>query len=530
MTLHPFGVPGKVPGVISPRPFGVPGKVPGVMIRLKFPGSYILRPTSQTTRTYAKRMNTTYDTIIIGAGLSGLTSAFLLQRRGQRVLLLEKAPRFGGAIRSAHEGEWLIEAGPNSTLETNPMLTQLIVDAGVEEQKLYASDASKNRYILRDGALTPLPMSPPAFFATRLFSWGAKLKLFREPFIAASPADAQESVSDFVRRRLGQEFLDYAINPFVAGVYAGDPDLLSVRAAFPKLFDLEQKYGSLIKGQIKGAKERKKRNEESKQSARMFSFLDGMQTLTDALADALTEKLHSVDVLAVTAGSAEAGNEAAADAATGDTAAGTNRYIVRYRHDGSEHEAAARNVIIATPAEAAAALSKDIAPEIKTVLSDIPYPPVAEVITGFTPTAGMHPLDGFGFLIPKVEKRRILGTIFSSTIFRKRAPEGRVHLTTFIGGMRQPEEALKSDDEIAHTALAEQHALLGTPMKPDFIHVTSWKHAIPQYVHGHIERMGAIDRVEKAFPGLHFCANYRGGISVGDCVKSAHGVVDRITA
>lgn len=467
----------------------------------------------------------TYDTIIIGAGISGLACAFLLQKRGRRVLLLEKAPRFGGAIRSAREGEWLIEAGPNSTLETNPMLTQLIVDAGVEEQKLYASDASKNRYILRGGALTPLPMSPPAFFATKLFSWSAKLGLFREPFIAASKPDAQESVSDFVRRRLGQEFLDYAINPFVAGVYAGDPDLLSVRAAFPKLFELEQKYGSLIKGQIKGAKERKKRNEESKQSARMFSFLDGMQTLTDALANALTEKLHSVDVLAVTAGSAEAGNEAA-----GDAAAGTNRYIVRYRHDGIEHEAGARNVIIATPAEATAALSKDLAPELNTVLSEIPYPPVAEVITGFTPTAGMHPLDGFGFLIPKVEKRRILGTIFSSTIFTKRAPEGRVHLTTFIGGMRQPEEALKSDDEIAQTALAEQHALLGTPMTPDFIHVTSWKHAIPQYVHGHLERMGAIDRVEEAHPGLYYCANYRGGISVGDCVKSAHGVVDRITA
>lgn len=469
-------------------------------------------------------MNTaTYDTIIIGAGISGLACAFLLQKRGRRVLLLEKAPRYGGAIRSAREGEWLIEAGPNSTLETNPMLTALIRDAGVEDRKLYASDASKNRYILRDGALTPLPMSPPAFFATKLFSWSAKLGLFREPFIAASKPDALESVSDFVRRRLGQEFLDYAINPFVAGVYAGDPDLLSVRAAFPKLFELEQNYGSLIKGQIKGAKERKKRNEESKQSARMFSFLDGMQTLTDALANALTHRRHTVDGITVTK---EGGSDATVAA---DAAADTTRFTVRYLHDGTEHEAAARNVVISTPAEAAAALSKDIAPELGTVLSEIPYPPVAEVITGFTPTEGMHPLDGFGFLIPKVEKRRILGTIFSSTIFTKRAPEGRVHLTTFIGGMRQPDEALRSDDEIAQTALAEQHALLGTPTTPDFIHVTSWKHAIPQYVHGHLERMAAIDGVEEAFPGLYYCANYRGGISVGDCVKSAHGVVDRIT-
>ncbi|MDX9758726.1 MAG: protoporphyrinogen oxidase [Bacteroidota bacterium] len=466
-----------------------------------------------------------YDTIVLGAGISGLTCAFILQRRGRRVLLLEKAARFGGAIRSARDDAWLIEAGPNSTLETNPLLTQLIVDAGVEDRKLYASDASKNRYILRDGRLTPLPMSPPAFFTTKLFSTGTKLGLFREPFIPAAPPDAQETVAEFVRRRLGREFLDYAINPFVAGVYAGDPELLSVRAAFPKLYELEQKYGSLIKGTIKGARERKKRNEESKQSARMFSFLDGMQTLTDALANTITDKRHGVDVHAVTPATADPDNGTAGDGTAGDA-----RFAVRFVHDGSEHTVTARDVIIATPAEAAAALARDVAPELGTVLSEIPYPPVAEVITGFTPTADMHPLDGFGFLIPKVEKRRILGTIFSSTIFRERAPAGRVHLTTFIGGMRQPEEALKSDDDIAQTALAEQHALLGTPMTPDFIHVTSWKHAIPQYVHGHLARMAAVDAVEAAHPGLHFCANYRGGISVGDCVKSAHGVVDRIVA
>ena len=464
---------------------------------------------------------THYDTIIIGAGISGLTCAYRLQEAGQRVLLLEKAPRFGGAIRSARDGAWLIEAGPNSTLETTPLLTELIRDAGVEDQKLYASDASKNRYILKHGKLTALPMSPPAFFKTGLFTWGTKLGLFGEPFKKPSPPDAQESVADFVRRRLGQEFLDYAINPFVAGVYAGDPELLSVRAAFPKLYELEQTYGGLIKGQIKGARERKKRGEESKQSARMFSFLDGMQTLTDALARAIpdTDKLHSAEVRAIRIG---------ADAADVPIPH-SPRFTVTVAHDGGEKQFTARNLIIATPASAAAALSREFAPEISAVLEEIPYPPVAEVITGYTPTADMHPLDGFGFLIPKVENRRILGTIFSSTIFRKRAPEGKVHLTTFIGGMRQPEEALRSDEAIVQTALDEQRALLGTPEKPDFVYVTAWKHAIPQYVHGHLERMEEIDAVEQAHPGLHYCANYRGGISVGDCVKSAHAVVERIT-
>ncbi len=454
------------------------------------------------------------DVIVIGAGISGLTCAFLLQRAGKNVLLLEKADRFGGAIRSERRDGWLIEAGPNSTLETTPLLTQLIRDAGVEHAKMYASDKSNNRYILRDGALLPLPMTPMAFLATKLFSWKAKLRLFREPFIPPSPADANESVADFVKRRLGAEFLDYAINPFVAGVYAGDPGQLSVRAAFPKLFELEQKYGSLIKGQIKGAKERKKSGEESKQSARMFSFTDGMQTLTDAIADTLPRKVAGAEILSI----------AASDQ---DTAGRT--YTVTFVADGQTNIVISRTLIIATPAQAAAKLTKAIAPDIQRALESIPYPPVAEVLTGFRPQPGMHSLDGFGFLIPKVEKRRILGTIFSSTIFRERAPEGHALLTTFIGGMRQPEEAERGDEEILITALSEQHALLGTPMQPVFSHVTSWKHAIPQYVDGHLDRMKTIDEAEAANPGLYFCANYRGGISVGDCVKSAHGVVERIT-
>jgi oxygen-dependent protoporphyrinogen oxidase len=459
-------------------------------------------------------MNETHsaDVIVIGSGISGLTCAYRLQEAGRSVLLLEKAPRFGGAIRSARDGDWLIEAGPNSTLETTPLLTALIRDAGVEDRKLYASDASKNRYILRDGELRPLPMSPPAFLKTKLFSTSAKLALFAEPFRKASSPDSQETVSEFVRRRLGQEFLDYAINPFVAGVYAGDPDLLSVRAAFPKLFALEQKYGGLIKGQIKGAKERKRSGETEKQTARMFSFVDGMQTLTDALAAKLPHKLHSVVVSDIR--SENSGNLSA--------------FRATVLHDGEEKVFTAPALIIATPAEAAGKLSTAFAPDLERTLGDIPYPAVAEVITGFTPTPDMHPLDGFGFLIPKVERRRILGTIFSSTIFSHRAPEGRVHLTTFIGGMRQPEEALRSEDEILRTALEEQHALLNTPMQPDFHYVTAWKHAIPQYVEGHLERMQKVDDVEAANPGLYYCANYRGGISVGDCVKSAHAVVERM--
>jgi protoporphyrinogen/coproporphyrinogen III oxidase len=405
----------------------------------------------------------------------------------------------------------LIEQGPNSTLETTPLLTRLIEDVGIGDQKLYASGASKHRYILRDGVLRPLPMSPPAFFRSKLFSASAKLRLFREPFIRPSPPDSEESVADFVRRRLGSEFLDYAINPFVAGVYAGDPALLSVRAAFPKLFELEQKWGGLIKGQIRGARERKRRGEADKQHAKMFSFVEGMQTLTDAIAERLQRKYTHAIVAGI-----------------GEVCDGGRAFSLEVSVDGQTRRLTAGSVVIATPADEAARLSSGLVPGITGALQAIPYPPVAEVLTGFRPTPGMHSLEGFGFLIPAVERRSILGTIFSSSIFHSRAPEGHILLTTFVGGSRQPEEARRPESDILLNVLKEQHALLGTPMETDFSHVTVWPRAIPQYVHGHIVSMTRLDEAERSHQGLYFCANYRGGISVGDCVKSAHAVAERI--
>ncbi len=464
------------------------------------------------------------DVIIIGGGISGLTTAYMLQKQGRDVLLLEKLQLFGGAIRSRRIDGYLTEAGPNSTLETTPILTELITELGLDDRKLYASEASKKRFILKNGKLVPLPMSPPAFFATPLFSFGTKLRLLREPFIPPAPRDANESVAQFVRRRLGQEMLDYAINPFVAGVYAGDPERLAVRAAFPKLFELEQKYGSLIKGQIKGAKERRQRGEQSKQAAKMFSFRDGMQTLTDALAHAIVRKHADVLVTRI---------EKTVDGFV--VTAGEARY-------------ASRVLVLATQAGAAASLCNDLAPEAARALEPIPYPPVAVVITAFKREPGMHPLDGFGFLIPEKERRGILGTIFSSTIFTDRLPvsanrakqsqpslipvlgnEGEiVSLTSFVGGMRNPDNALLPREKLLDFVLSELRDLLGTPLKAEFIHVTQWERAIPQYTLEHLERMAALDEAEMEFPGLFFCANYRGGVSVGDCVKSADGVVRRI--
>jgi oxygen-dependent protoporphyrinogen oxidase len=448
------------------------------------------------------------DVIVVGAGISGLATAWNLQRRGLQVVVLEAGTRAGGTIGSLREADCLIETGPNSTLETTPLIAALLDDIGIAGERIDARPAAKNRFVLRQGRLIALPLTPLAFAATRLFSWRAKLALLREPFVAASAPDADETLGQFVRRRLGREFLDYAINPFVAGVYAGDPDKLSLRAAFPRLFELEQTYGSLIRGQILGARQRRQNREKSKQNAPMLSFRGGMQTLTDGIAQRLQRFIPATR----------------ADRLVRDIQ-GEWEVAAQASQDGMRLRAPC--VILATPADAAARLVQPHAAPAAAALNEILYPPVASVASRYDRSDVAHPLDGFGFLVPAVERRQILGTLFSSSLFDHRAPAGSVLLTSFVGGLRQPNIALQDEGVIAATVHAELSALLGTHAPPRHTRVTRWPRAIPQYAPGHDRRMARLADCESALPGLFFCANYRGGIAVGDCIKSAHAVAER---
>jgi oxygen-dependent protoporphyrinogen oxidase len=220
---------------------------------------------------------------IIGAGISGLTAAYRLHREKIPVTVYEAAPRVGGPIQSVRRDGYLAECGPNSILETSAQISDLVKDLGLESQRVYANPEAKARFIVRDGKPAAAPTSAGSFLSTPLFSMGAKFRLAAEPFIGRGVQE-EERLGDFVRRRLGREFLDYAINPFVGGIYAGDPELLSVQEAFPKLHAVEQKYGSLMLGQFLGARERKKRGEVSKQSAPMFSFVEGLESLPKSIA------------------------------------------------------------------------------------------------------------------------------------------------------------------------------------------------------------------------------------------------------
>ncbi len=441
------------------------------------------------------------DVAVVGAGISGLATAFHLQRRGHAVRVLEAAPRAGGVIGSHRRDGVLYETGPNSTLDTTPLIGALLDAAGIAAERLDATAAAARRYVLRGGRLAPLPTSPGAFLATPLFSIGAKLALAREPFVAPAPPDREETVAAFVRRRLGDEFLDYAIEPFVAGVYAGDPEQLSVQAAFPRLHALEQRYRSLIRAQILGARERGRAHEKAKNAASSFSFRNGMQTLPDALAHTLRGLETGIRVVEV---------ERADD--------GT--FTVHGERTSERAEVRARAVVLAVPADAAAGLVRQLARGAAQALDAIPYAPIAVVASVYRRADVRHALDGFGFLSPRKEERPILGTLFSSSMFDGRVPADTVLLTTFVGGARNPALAGSAPGEIAAAVERELAALLGAA-SPQWREVVQWPRAIPQYTLGHLGRIAVLEESEAAVPGLFFRGSYRGGVSVGDCIISA---------
>jgi oxygen-dependent protoporphyrinogen oxidase len=456
-----------------------------------------------------KSTTSNLDTVVIGGGVSGLATAYRLQQAGLNVLLLEKQDRLGGSILSEQRDGFLVDYGPNSTLETSPDIKAFVDELGLAESRLYANESANRRYVVRDSVLCALPMSPPQFLKSELFSLRAKLRLMREPFIKPALADKEETIAEFVTRRLGQEFLDYAINPFVAGVYAGDPARLSVRSAVSKIYALEKNYGSLIKGAIRGARQRKKRRDVDKTRARLFSFKEGMFELIAALSTALAESVQTGVVV-----------QKITRSETG--------WQIHVENAGQRLRIESRSVVTTTPAFATATWLEPLAPPLASGLRAITYPPVAMVFLGFAKPVTCRPLDGFGFLVPQVENKKILGTIWSSTLFANRAPDDGVALTTFVGGMRQPELAMLNDDELQALVTSELADLLALRAKPDFVAIKRWLQAIPQYELQHQKKLDAVSDFEAANPGFFISGNFRGGISVGDCILRSAEMADSV--
>jgi protoporphyrinogen/coproporphyrinogen III oxidase len=450
---------------------------------------------------------------VIGGGISGLAAAYRLQQRRLQVQLFEATARIGGVIRSEKTNGYLAEWGPNSIQDNAPLITTLIRELGLEAQRLEASPHVHKRYIWRAGQLLTLPVSPRAFLMSRLLSLPAKLRVLREPLVPPGDAAHEESVADFVRRRFGREVLEYVVNPFVTGVYAGNPECLSVRYAFPKLYAVEQQYGSVIKGQWQMHQARQQRHmpavpSETPLSSTIFSFRDGMQTLPDALCARLGDVVHMNTPV-----------QGLAQTSDGWTVTAQHRQqYVTQRFDA---------VLYTAPLYHLPAMGLQDTPEVHT-LARVYYPPLSILVLGFRRAQVRHPLDGFGLLVPAVEPLRIFGTLFSSTMFPGRAPDGHVTLTVFIGGARQPALACASPATLLEVALQDLRTVLGVVGTPTYVQHIFWDKAVPQYELGYGNMQGVMAQLETQYPGFFMAGNYRQGIAIGDALTSGYAAAERI--
>lgn len=438
------------------------------------------------------------DVAVIGAGLTGLGAAWQIQEAGHKVTVFEQSTRVGGNIRSVRSGGYLVEEGPNTIQLANAENEAWLKAVGMGPAMLDANPDAGKRYLVRHGRPIAVPGSPFGFLRTPLFSWQAKIRLAGELFARKAPKGTDETLATFVRRRLGQEMLDYAINPFVGGVYAGDPVQLSVRYGFPKLYRLEQNYRSLILGTMALRRERKRAGTAYK--VRLVSFPEGLQALPEQLAT----KLRIPVRLSTSVSNLHR----------------TDRWEVQTTNGSPQAPERFDAVVVALPATALAGLSINGA-RLLANLEAIEHPPVVTYAMGFARDQVAHLLDGFGALIPAREPFRILGSLFSSSLFAGRAPEGHVLLTSFLGGTRAPNLARLPLDEMRAIILEDLGRLLGVKGEPAFEHHRLWPRAIPQYKVGHGRFIDTIQSVENGNSGLKIGGNSRDGISLSYCLEGA---------
>ncbi|NBD37590.1 MAG: protoporphyrinogen oxidase [Verrucomicrobia bacterium] len=442
------------------------------------------------------------DSLVVGAGISGLAHARIRHDKGQRVHILDTQEEPGGSVRSFRREGFLVEEGPNSMLVKSQEVWDWLGKMGLGSRIVEANPAANRRYLVKDGRLVAMPSSPWSAVKTPLYSPAAKLRLLAEPFLPRTKL-ADESVTSFVSRRMGPEFLEYGISALVSGIFAGDPDRLSLTHAFPKVWNLEQTYGSLIGGALRLRRHRRKAGIKPFKS-RLISFRDGLAELTAALAQPLLQ--DGLLSLSSRLGTLRRDPD--------------GHWHVRVLRPDGERVLRCREVVVTIPlhqyGEIPFLRDLDLAE-----LTRHPYPPLSTLVLGFPRTAIQHPLDGFGALFPRREQRFSLGTIFSSTLFPLRAPQDQVSLMTFIGGVRQPDNARMETPQLVERVLADLSPLLGLRGDPSFLHHSFWPQAIPQYNVGHGEVLAQLDQLETRHPGLRLRGNFRGGPGLHDCLAGA---------
>jgi len=456
---------------------------------------------------------------IIGGGISGLATAHAVERlaasRGIDIetVVIEKEGRVGGKIWSRKEEGYLCEWGPNGFLDNKPMTLELCDRLGIHNQLARSDDNARKRFIYSDAVLHRLPENGPSFLKSKLISWPGKFRLAKEYFIPKREGDGDETLAEFGRRRLGPEALDKLIAPMVSGIFAGDPETMSLKSCFPRIYQLEQEYGGLLKAMLSLASQKRAERKAGKAVASaagpggiLTSFVEGIQELTDSTAGSLRGQLRK-GVAAVSIKQKEGGYEIALDSgATID----------------------AEVVVTAVPAYHLAKMVGELSIVLADILKAILYAPMNVVCFGYEKEKIEHDLNGFGYLIPKKEGCSILGTLWDSSIFPNRAPEGHVMLRSMMGGATNPAAIDLSDRHVQEYVQADLREIMGIDAAPDFVRIFRHQHAIPQYTVGHGQRLLALEEGFHKFPGLFFTGNAFFGIGLNDCVAASNRTAEKV--
>lgn len=438
--------------------------------------------------------------LIIGGGIAGLSAAYYLKKNGMQVTVVERGSSIGGAIRTILKHErYLLELGPNTFLSSSESIFNLSREIGIENKLVKNHSAAKKRYLFRKGSLCELPLGPKEFLRSPVMSLTGKVRVMFEPFIK-SRTTADESLAGFVRRRAGRELLETMVDPFVSGVWAGDAYQLEMKSVFPRLVEIESEFGSIMKG-MRALKGTFGNND-------LVSYYWGMQTLPARIHDLLGSSIRT-----------DSNIEAIEPREDGT-------WVAHIDTHGESVEADA--VVIATHANEAAELLVPFSREIFQPLITIPYVSLAVVHTAYRRSEIPRDINGFGFLIPRREKVRMLGSIWSSSLFPNRAPHGEALFTSFIGGATDPYiNDIDDNDLLTHIGVGFERTM-DIHAEPRFHHIKRIPQAIPQYTIGHATRLQKIDAYLKKVPGVFLAGSYFKGISVVDTIAHSKKVAKSV--
>jgi len=457
--------------------------------------------------------------VIIGAGISGLATAYAVEQLAEKAELdvetqvLERLERTGGKIWSVQEQGFLCEWGPNGFLDNKPMTLDLCRQLGINHQLLRSDDNARKRFIYSDKMLHRLPENGPSFLKSKLISWPGKVRLAGEMLVPTRRDGADETLAEFARRRLGEEALNKLIAPMVSGIFAGNPETMSLQSCFPRIHQLEQEHGGLLKAMVKLSRKKRAEKKAGKTVASaagpggvLTSFQDGIQQLTDGVATALKGEVR------VSSGVTEITQK-------------QDGFQLKLE-DGSQIEA--EILVSAAPAHALAGMLENLSSRAAELLREIPYASMNVVCFGYQQERIEHDLNGFGYLIPKAEGCNILGTLWDSSIFPNRAPEGQVLLRSMMGGATNQAAIQLSEEEVKARVMVDLREIMGIMAEPDFVQIFRHQRAIPQYTRGHASRLLALGDALQDHPDLLLTGNAFFGVGLNDCVNSSNQTATRV--